>query len=131
SSVKEAYDFIINDLLQAAELMTQPKSNSLASKEVAYALLARVSLYKEDQANAIKYADLVINSKRYTLLRESEYEGYFRAEPDNNRETIFAIRHTKVEDRAMSSIGSMYFSGDVSGNPLGQGVSGWAEIYAS
>src|SRR5690606_25609482 len=39
--------------------------------------------------------------------------------------------HTKVEDRAMSSIGSMYFSGDVSGNRLGQGVSGWAEIYAS
>ncbi len=31
----------------------------------------------------------------------------------------------------MSSINSMYFSGDVAGNPLGQGVSGWAEIYAS
>ena len=131
SSVKEVYDFVINDLLHAAELMSQPKNNSFASKEVAYALLARVYLYKEDQANAIKYADLVINSGRYDLIQGSEYAGYFRAQPDNNRETIFAIRHTKVEDRAMSSIGSMYFSGDASGNPLGQGVSGWAEIYAS
>lgn len=131
SSVREVYDFIINDLLEAAELMTQPKSNSFASKEAAYALLARVYLYKEDQQNAIKYADLVINSDRYALLQGSEYAAYFRAQPDNNRETIFAIRHTKVEDRGMASIGSMYFSGDVSGNPLGQGVSGWAEIYAS
>ena len=131
NSVKEVYDFVIEDLLKAAELMSEDKSNAFASKEVAYALLSRVYLYKEDNANAIKYADLVINSGRYNLVEGNEYTGYFRAQPENNRETIFGIKHTKVEDRAMSSIGSMYFSGDVSGNPLGQGVSGWAEIYAS
>lgn len=131
NSVKEVYDFIITDLLKAADLMTENKNNSFASKEVAYALLARVYLYKEDNLNAIKYANLVINSNRYALLQGTEYTGYFRSVPENNRETIFGIKHTKVEDRAMSSIGSMYFSGDVSGNPLGQGVSGWAEIYAS
>ncbi|AIM37445.1 RagB/SusD family nutrient uptake outer membrane protein [Sphingobacterium sp. SG20118] len=131
SQVKEVYDFVISDLLKAAELMTEDKSNSFASKEVAYALLSRVYLYKEDNINAIKYANLVINSNRYSLLQGNEYAGYFQSLPDNNRETIFCIRHTKVEDRNMSSIGSMYFSGDVSGKPLGQGVSGWAEIYAS
>lgn len=131
SSVKEVYDSIIEDLLKAAELMNEPKSNSFASKEVAYALLARAYLYKEDNSNAIKYSDLVIESNRYALLQGGDYTGYFRALPDNNQETIFGIRHTKVEDRGMSSIGSMYFSGDVAGNPAGQGVSGWAEIYAS
>ncbi len=131
NTVKEVYDFVIADLLKAAEMMTVAKSNAFASKEVAYALLARVYLYKEDNTNAVKYADLVINANRYTLLQGSEYSGYFRTLPESNRETIFCIRHTKVEDRSMSSIGSMYFSGDVSGNPLGQGVSGWAEIYAS
>lgn len=131
SSVKEVYDIVISDLLRAAELMSLEKTNSFASKEVAYALLARAYLYQNDWENAIKYADLVITSNRYALLQGSDYAGYFRNQPDNNQETIFAIRHTKVEDRAMSSIGSMYFSGDVSGNPLGQGVSGWAEIYAS
>lgn len=131
NTVKEVYAFILEDLLRAAEFMTIEKNNSFASKEVAYALLARTYLYMEDNANALKYANLVINSNRYSLLQGSEYSGYFRALPDNNRETIFGIRHTKVEDRNMSSIGSMYFSGDVSGNPLGQGVSGWAEIYAS
>ncbi|QBQ40609.1 RagB/SusD family nutrient uptake outer membrane protein [Sphingobacterium psychroaquaticum] len=131
SSVKDVYSFIIADLLKAADLMTTEKSNAFASKEVAYALLARVYLYQEDNDNAIKYANLVINSNRYSLLQGSEYTGYFRTLPESNRETIFCIRHTKVEDRNMSSIGSMYFSGDLSGNPMGQGVSGWAEIYAS
>lgn len=131
SSVNDVYSFIISDLLKAADLMTESKSNSFASKEVAYALLARTYLYMEDNANAIKYADLVISSPRYTLLQGSDYSGYFRMVPENNRETIFGIRHTKVEDRGMSAIGSMYNSADASGKPVGQGVTGWAEIYAS
>ncbi|MGO1595092.1 MAG: RagB/SusD family nutrient uptake outer membrane protein [Sphingobacterium sp.] len=131
NSVKEVYDFILSDLLKAADLMSEEKANAFASKEVAYALLSRAYLYMEDNENALKYAELVLNANRYSLLEGNEYTSYFQSAPDNNRETIFCVRHTKVEDRAMSSIGSMYFSGDVSGNPLGQGVSGWAEIYAS
>lgn len=131
SSVKDVYSFIISDLLKAADLMSENKSNSFASKEVAYALLARVYLYMEDNINAIKYANLVLNSPRYALLQGSDYAAYFRMVPENNRETIFGIRHTKVEDRGMSSIGSMYNSADAAGKPVGQGVTGWAEIYAS
>src|SRR5690606_23303405 len=130
SSVKEVYNFVLADLLKAAELMSEDKSNSFASKEVAYALLSRVYLYMEDNANAIKYANLVINSGRYSLLEGSEYQGFFKSSPDNNRETIFCIRHTKVEDRRMSSINSMYFSGDVAVNPLGSSFSGSGEISA-
>jgi tetratricopeptide (TPR) repeat protein len=131
SSVKEVYDSVISDLLKAAELMSENKSAAFASKEVAYALLSRVYLYKGDNQNAIKYADLVINSGRYKLVQGAEYAGYFKSAPMNNPENIFAIHHTKVQDRGTASIGSMYFSGDASGNPLAQGVSGWAEIYAS
>ncbi|MDQ6480055.1 RagB/SusD family nutrient uptake outer membrane protein [Dyadobacter sp. LHD-138] len=131
SSVKEVYDLVISDLTQAHELMSENKSNSFASKEVAQALLSRVYLYKGDNENAIKYADLVIKSGRYKLVQGAEYSGYFKTAPASNPETIFAIRHTKVQDRAFSAIGSMYFSSDASGTAQGQGVSGWAEIYAS
>lgn len=131
SKVKDVYASVIADLVQASELMTVDKSNSFASKEVALALLARVYLYKQDYKEAIKYADLVINSGRYTLVQGTEYSGYFKAEPASNSETIFAIRHTKVQDRGFSAISSMYFSSDPTGTPQGQGVSGWAEIYAS
>ena len=134
STVKEVYDFVIADLLKAAELMrggSKGKANPFASKEVAYALLSRVYLYKEDNARSIEYADKVINAGRYSLLSGSEYTNYFRGVPEGNKETIFCIRHVKTEDRGFSAIGSMYYSGDASGTGLSQAFSGWGEIYAS
>lgn len=131
STVKQVYDFVIADLLKAADFMTQNKSNSFASKQVAEALLARVYLYSGDNANALVYANKVINSGRYSLLTTSELPNYFRSSPDANKETIFCIRHIKTEDRGYSAIGSMFFSGDASGNPLNQAASGWGELYAS
>ncbi|KAA0989102.1 RagB/SusD family nutrient uptake outer membrane protein [Dyadobacter aurulentus] len=128
STVKEVYDFVIADLLAAADLMTVKKTNIYASKEVAYALLAKVYLFKGDNQNALKYANLVIDSGRYTLLSSSNYPNYFKLVPENNTETIFAVRHTSVQ---IAEISSMYISSDRSGAPLAQGVSGWAELYAS
>ncbi|MBE9463769.1 RagB/SusD family nutrient uptake outer membrane protein [Dyadobacter subterraneus] len=128
SSVKEVYDFVINDLVLAASLMGSTKTNIYASKEVAYALLSKVYLFKEDNANALKYANLVLDSKRYTLVSSSELPSYFKKTPETNTETIFAVRHTNVQ---IAGIGTMYISSDQAGNPLGQGVSGWAELYAS
>lgn len=128
SSVKEVYDSVISDLLAASELMTVEKSSIYASKEVAYALLSKVYLFKEDNANALKYANLVIESGRYALLSSSDLPNYFKLVPENNTETIFAVRHTNVQ---IAGIGTMYISSDRAGNPLAQGVSGWAELYAS
>lgn len=128
SSVKDVYDFVIKDLESAAAMMGSTKTNIYASKEVAYALLSKVYLFKEDNANALKYANLVIDSKRYSLLSTSELPSYFKKTPESNTETIFAIRHTNVQ---IAGIGTMYISSDPAGNPLAQGVSGWAELYAS
>jgi hypothetical protein len=137
SSVKDVYSAVIADLLKAADLMTVAKSDIYASKEVAYALLSRVYLYMNDNANAIKYADLVISSGRYSLLQGSEYQSYFSQTPEANKETIFCIRYTKTQDEGFSSIGSMYYSGlgpdgtSPITTPGGQGNTGWGEIYAS
>jgi hypothetical protein len=131
SKVSEVYASVINDLIKSAELMTTQKSNPFASKEVANALLARVYLYMGDNAKAVEFADKVIGSGRYTLLQGGAYSQYFRGEPEANTETIFCIRHTKTQDEGYSAIGSMYYSGDVSGNAANKGISGWGEIYAS
>ncbi len=125
STVKEVYDFMIADLLKAANLMTVQKDSRFASKEVANALLARLYLYKEDNAKAIEYANLVINSNRYRLLNLPAYKTYFTSVPENNTETIFAIRHTQADNRLKSAIGSMYYN-----DPVSQST-GWGELYAS
>ena len=137
STVKEVYQAVVADLLKAADLMTIPNTNVTASKEVAYALLSRVYLYMNDNADAIKYADLVINSGRYSLLQGGDYRSYFSGVPDDNKETIFCIKHTKTQDQGFSAIGSMYYSGlgpDGTSSittPGGQGNTGWGEVYAS
>ena len=120
STVKECYDFIIADLLKAAEYMNTDKPAIYASKEVAYALLARMYLYIGDNNNAIKYADSVINSGKYELLKTNDYRKYFTFTPEENKETIFAIKLLPTENQGKGALGSLF-----------NGFGGWGEVFAS
>ena len=120
STVKETYEFIEGDLLKAASLMTEQKSAIFASKEVAWALLARLYLYMEQYDKAIEFADNVINSGRYELLDTEQFKSYFRLLPESNPETIFAVKIQEAENMGKGSIGSLY-----------HGDGGWGEIFAS
>jgi tetratricopeptide (TPR) repeat protein len=129
STVAKVYQQIESDLLKAVELMTipvggpEPKSHCYATKEAAEALLARVYLYMERWDEAKTYADAVINSGRFSLLQGEEYTKYPQYKPEDNKETIFAVRRTKDKDSDGSDQpGSMYINLD---------GSGWEEIYAS
>lgn len=124
-TVKEVYDFVITDLLNAATLMNGNKNSCFASKEVAYALLSRIYLYKEDNANAILYANKVLTSNRYKLLDTEPYKKYFTAVPESNTETIFAIRHTQADNRFKSAIGNQFYN-----DPITKST-GYGESYAS
>src|SRR5450759_83506 len=124
NTVKEVYDFMIRDLLKAAELMTVSKNSCYASKETCYALLSRIYLYKEDNVNAIKYANMVIDSKRYKLVETQAFKTYFIPVPENNPETIFALRHVPVDNRFKSAIGNQFYNAPV-------GSTGYAEPHAS
>jgi hypothetical protein len=120
NTLKETYDTIIADLIQAAALMQSDKSSVYASKEVAYALLSRVYLYSGNNTKAVEYANLVINSGRYSLASGADYEKYFTIQPENNPETIFAIKFAQKDDLGYGSIGSMY-----------NNDGGYGELYAS
>jgi hypothetical protein len=122
SSVQEVYDAVIADAEKAAELMTAPRGVQYASQEAANALLARVNVYKEDNAKAIEYANKVINSGKFTLTNADSYKTLF-ANAVGSTETIFCIAFTPVDDYGkFGSIASMIYS---------DGNSGWGEEYAS
>jgi len=125
STVKQVYDFVIADLLKAATLMSTRRNSCFASKEVAEALLSRIYLYMGDNAKALEYANKVIDAGRYQLMATTPYKTYFRGVPEDNPETIFAIRHTVADDRGKDAIGSMYYN-----DPVTQST-GWGEVYAS
>jgi tetratricopeptide (TPR) repeat protein len=119
STVKETYEFIVRDLLKAADLMKENKSNIFASKEVAWALLARIYLYMEQNDKAIEYADKVINSRRYKLLTTAQLSKYYTTSPEVNSETIFAIKYQTSENQGKNGVGSLYTR------------EGWGEIFVS
>lgn len=124
NTVGEVYDQVVEDLMKAEGLMNQAKSASYATKEAAQALLSRVYLYMGENQKAIEYADKVINSGRYSLLGTEDFKQYNVFTPENNAETIFAIKFTKESDygHGWYTIGSLY--ANIKGT-------GWGEMYAS
>ena len=133
AKVSEVYAQIEKDLLKAESLLSSEKNSCYASKEVAQALLSRVYLYKEEHAKCIEYSNKVINSGRYSLLTGKKYKEYPQHLPEENDETIFALRHLTDIDlpdgepswgiwRPYLTVGAMYSQID--------GM-GWGEMYAS
>jgi hypothetical protein len=122
STVKEVYDAVLADAEKAAGLMTQSRGVQYASQEAAWALLARVNIYKEDNAKAIEWANKVIGSGKFTLTTKATYPALF-ANATTASETIFCVAFTNVDDYGkFGSIASMIYS---------DGNSGWGEEYAS
>ncbi len=128
ATVAEVYELIEQDLLDAAEMMSEYNRGAdelriFASREAAWALLSRVYLYMEENEKAIEYADKVIDSGKFSLLQGDDYTKYPTFVPENNDETIFACRSLEDEDDYnWYAIGGMYARID--------GV-GWGEMYAS
>jgi hypothetical protein len=75
--------------------------------------------------NAILYADKVITSDRYQMVATEPYKKYFIPVPENNPETIFAIRNIIADDMAKSAIGNQFYN-----DPVTQ-ATGYGESYAS
>lgn len=125
STVGEVYDQVEADLLRAASLFTEEKSNVYATQEAAWALLSRLYLYKEDNTKAIEYADMVINSGKFSLLPTERLADYTKLAPESNSETIFAIKFIPDADYPSNgwyTVGSLY--ANIQGT-------GWGEMYAS
>lgn len=118
STVAEVYDQIVKDLKDAITYMTlpegvSPKNNNYATKEAAEALLARVYSYMGDLENAAIMADNVIKSGRFELEQGERYAKYAQWVPEENKETIFAVRHVKEKDDQKG--GEMFIKIDGSG----------------
>lgn len=122
STVEEVYQQVIADALKGADLMNQPRGVTYASKEAAWALLSRVYLYEEDNADCVEYATKVIESGKFSLSTAAAYPSLF-ANAAQSPATIFCVGFTAKEDYGkFGSIASMIYS---------DGNSGWGEEFAS
>lgn len=134
ATVQACYEQSINDLKKAASLMNENRGPIYASKEAAWALLSRVYLYMSgtyDNPNtefaqlAVNYADSVIKSGKYALLDRQSFMEFNIFTPEENEETIFAIK------RVASEFSGYDFYYTVGGMYANIGGMGWGEMYAS
>lgn len=96
SSPEEAvFNFIIQDLQQAAAELEFSSPAGRINSDIANALLARIYLYRGDFQNALSHAETVINSGRYRLL--DDYADLFKPENDNSAEHIYQIQYLSGE----------------------------------
>ena len=134
ATVKESYEQAISDLKKAEELLTLDKTSIYASKGAAQAMLSRIYLYMSGTYTApnmeyaqmsLDYSNKVITSGKYSLLPRAQFMKYNTLIPENNAETIFAIKRVASEYSGYDhyyGVGGMYAN---------LGGMGWGEMYAS
>ncbi|MDQ8005949.1 MAG: RagB/SusD family nutrient uptake outer membrane protein [Pedobacter sp.] len=135
ATVKATYEQAIADLKKAEELISANRGPVFASKAAAQAMLSRVYLYMSGTYEtpnqtyaqlAVDYATKVINTaSTYSLLSRADFMKYNTFTPENNKETIFAIKRVASE---FSGFDHYYGVGGMYSNIGGMG---WGEMYAS
>jgi len=91
-SVTEVYDFIKQDLTDAIEVLpyiSQYSSDEAgkASKEAAYALMAKVALYQQNWTDVLTYANQITSRSL-----APDYAEIFKVTGELNQESIFEIQ---------------------------------------
>lgn len=105
STVDAVYTQIISDLTTAIPLLTTDKRGGKMNSWAARTLLARVYLYKEDNANAFTTAVDIINNGPYTLMSRGEYVDAWA--DDFTSESIFSCINNSADNGGGNSINNL------------------------
>lgn len=114
STLKETYDFIVDDFERALDLLSKEKVDESGAINywAAKGLLARVYLYLEDYDNALMHAHDVIAESGYSLYTVDNYLDVWKQKGTD--ESLFEILITPTMSAQRNSIG--YYS-DPEGYP--------------
>ena len=100
SSVAEVYTQILQDLEDALSSggLADKKNYGYVNKWFAKALLAKVYLYKGDNANALTQAEDVIKNSPYELWTNGEYVNGWTTSDSGRKEMIFELVNKSEDD---------------------------------
>jgi hypothetical protein len=119
NTVDEVYEQIIKDLTQAKSLLAQDASNPYNANAYAVsALLARVYLYKGDNASAVSEATTVISSGEYAIVAAKDLPEFYNT--PGTSEDIFTLMVLSNESLGSDDVGKIYLKpgyGDIRVSP--------------
>ena len=115
----QIFQFIESDLESAyAALPETQASAGRFNKYVAAAIMAKVCAFQSDWAGVEKWADIVINSGKYSLY--DNYLDMSKIEYNNKKESILAIQCSTANDNAhinwSNLLNTTYSEGNLFGN---------------
>lgn len=115
----EVYAQIINDLTTAKSLLASDADNPYnANAYAASALLARVYLYKGDNASAVTESSVVINSNAYSIVAAADLPDFYNT--PGTSEDIFTLMVLSTESLGSDDVGKIYLKlgyGDIRVSP--------------
>jgi len=112
STVKQTYDFIVNDLKEAlgigtnVVLLKKNIVNGRVNYYAAKALLAKVCLYMGDYENAYTYAKDVIENGGYSLISNANYVNSWSSE--FTTESVFEIHVSETQNPDREGMGFLW-----------------------
>lgn len=113
STLAQTYDQVLSDLIKAEELISEDDraTRNRAQKNTVRALRARLHLYQEEWDDAERYASLVIESDKYSLVKP--FNTFFTS-PFSSEESVFELTFTSNDRNSQwnlwypSSFGGQY-----------------------
>ncbi len=123
ATVSETYAQIINDLNNAADLMTERAADGIkyGNKAAAHGYLSRAYLFTEKWDSVVYVANQVLGDN--PLTNDLEPRATYKYALQNSyasKEALFILYHDDTENRSTGAIGSMY-----------NGDKGWGEVFPS
>jgi starch-binding outer membrane protein, SusD/RagB family len=114
STVQDTYTAILKDLSDAENLVNNnvKKGKIYITKNAVKALLARVYLFQNDKQNALKYAQEIIDSKKYNLFDAIDFEKLY-----SGRQTQESIFELKFDVQNRSALNGLTYRRDVAPRP--------------
>jgi len=100
STLDETYAQVLKDLEDAEQLLPNTLNRIRATKRTAWALRARLHLYKKEWALAEEYATKLINlSSDYTLIKP--YSAWFAGNAVGTSESVFELEYSAINPSAI------------------------------
>jgi starch-binding outer membrane protein, SusD/RagB family len=114
STVEDTYAAILKDLSEAEILVNDDvaKGKVYVTKNAVKALLARVYLFNQDKTNALKYAQEIIDGKKYSLFDAVDFDKLY-----SGRQTQESIFELKFDVQNRSALNGLTYRRDVAPRP--------------